>query len=241
MTGETRPSPLMSVDQTQPIDHAHCLDQVALEVQMDAVILGGLNTHVPSPHEVHASLPTLLLHALFKQGQCLVTLRQDPFVRLVCAGGVWGDEQARPEGSSRVEEVWSCVGGCVEDSVQPVGGGGGVEVVPEAVAEDEGVWFGWFGRGQEGIEAVDFCAVKREAEHHFDDEVDWGVAGTGEAGWIVLEDGRGGEDALDRAGLYVHLVVAEAVVPADKDEGLALLLWNDRDKEKVVFLTVHHR
>ena len=43
------------------------------------------------------------------------------------------------------------------------------------------------------------------------------VCGTGEAVWVVLDDVGGFEDALDGAGFYVKLVVAEAVPPTKKD------------------------
>lgn len=58
--------------------------------------------------------------------------------------------------------------GGVEDSVEPVERGLEVEVVPEAVAEDEGVRTGRLGRWEESAQAGDLFWGDGEADHHFD-------------------------------------------------------------------------
>lgn len=60
----------------------------------------------------------------------------------------------------------------VEDSVQPVEGCLDVEVVPETVTENESVGFLGFLRGEKLLKPQDFAWIEREAEHHFDDQID---------------------------------------------------------------------
>ncbi len=60
-----------------------------------------------------------------------------------------------------------CEGG-VEDEVQPVEGGLQVEVVPKAVAEDEGVGAFGLGWGELGAEAGELFGGDGEADHHLD-------------------------------------------------------------------------
>lgn len=59
--------------------------------------------------------------------------------------------------------------GGVEDEVEPVEGGLQVEVVPEAVAEDEGVGAFGLGGGELGAEAGELFGGDGEA----DDLLDW--------------------------------------------------------------------
>ena len=63
------------------------------------------------------------------------------------------------------------VGGVVngfEDCVEPVEGGLQVEVIPQAVAEDEGVGFGGFAWGKEGAETEELFRGNGEADHLLD-------------------------------------------------------------------------
>jgi len=66
-------------------------------------------------------------------------------------------------------EIWCFFECVVQNAVEPVEGCLDVEVVPEAVAKDEGVWFLGFCGGEEGLETRDFGRVEWEAEHHFND------------------------------------------------------------------------
>jgi hypothetical protein len=84
-----------------------------------------------------------------------------------------------------------------------------IEVVPEAMAEDESVWFCWPCRGEESFEPRNFCRIEWELEHHLDREVDVRLSAC-ERVWVVGKDVRGAEDALDGAVFDVELFVAKA-------------------------------
>ena len=175
---------------------------------MHAVILARLDTHVPRTEVLDPLFRRHLARAVLEHLQRLVALALDPLVRLLEAGGVGRDEETRPQGLGQVRRALERGG---EDAVEPVLRRLEVEVVPEAVAEDEGVWSAGLGGGEEGLEAGDFVRVEGEAEHHLDDEVDVLLRGAGEGVRVVLADGLGGEDALDGAGFDVELRVAEAL------------------------------
>lgn len=113
---------------------------------------------------LHTSPPRLDAHRLLEQHQRLVPLTDEPLVRLLPARRVRRHEQARPE-RARFREVGELRGRGVEDGVEPVEGRLQVQVVPEAVAEDEGVGFAGFAGGEEGAEAVEFFGGDREADH----------------------------------------------------------------------------
>ena len=69
--------------------------------------------------------------------------------------------------------------GSVENGIEPVEGGLEVKVVPEAVAEDEGVGAGWFGGREKLAEAVQFYFGNRKPDHH----LDWAVMSAEGGGW----------------------------------------------------------
>ena len=106
-------------------------------------------------------------HGLFKQHQRLVPLADDPLVGLLPARRVGRQEQARPEGG-QFRQIGELRRRGVEDGVEPVQGRLQVEVVPQAVAEDEGVRFGGLAGAEEGSEAVEFFGGDGEADHLFD-------------------------------------------------------------------------
>lgn len=56
----------------------------------------------------------------------------------------------------------------IENCVQPVKGGLEVEIVPEAMAEDEGVRTIGLLDWEESTEAVELVRGNGEADHHFD-------------------------------------------------------------------------
>lgn len=58
--------------------------------------------------------------------------------------------------------------GSIEDGVEPVEGGLEVEIVPEAVAVDEGVWASGLFRWEEAAQAVELVGGDGEADHLFD-------------------------------------------------------------------------
>lgn len=58
--------------------------------------------------------------------------------------------------------------GGVEDEVEPVQGGLQVEIVPEAVAQDEGVRAGGLGGWELGAEAGELVGGDGEFDHLFD-------------------------------------------------------------------------
>jgi len=111
-----------------------------------------------------------------------------------------------------------------------------VEVVPEAVAEDEGVGLGGLGFAEEGLEAVEFFGGDGEADHCFDlrEECEYLYSDIKlrELGWeglthhvncvrlacqaarVVFDNVAGLEDALDGARFDVELIVAEALFPS---------------------------
>lgn len=119
-----------------------------------------------------------------------------------------------------------------EDGVGPVEGCLEVEIVPETVAEDEGVGAGGFSGWEDGAETGELFGGDGEADHLLDceDQIkdEWmpeegGGKPTHDVhciGWasealrIILENVGGSVDSLDGAGFQVELVIAEAVFPA---------------------------
>lgn len=57
-----------------------------------------------------------------------------------------GETNRRGNALNCGREVGGAVGGCGCDAVEPVQRSLEVEVIPEAVSEDEGVWFLWLSR-----------------------------------------------------------------------------------------------
>ena len=212
------PTHSIKINQTQPINHRHRLDQIPPQIQMHAIKLVRLDAHIPGTEVIDPALTHLITHRLLKDLQRLVALGDDPLVRLERAGGVGGDEEFGPRsrGGSTEEGLGDGGGqigrsghGVGDDAVEPVDGGVEVEVVPEAVAEDEGIRFAGAGRGEEGLEAAYFGGVEGEFQHHFDDEVDFAGA-AGEGVGVVGFDVGGFVDALQGAFFHVELLVAEA-------------------------------
>ena len=81
----------------EPVKHHHPLDQIAFEVQMYAVILVALDTHIVSTQMLDAA-PIDLDRALgLENANSLVALAHIPFVRLFETGGVGRQEETRPE------------------------------------------------------------------------------------------------------------------------------------------------
>lgn len=118
----------------------------------------------------------------------------------------------------------------IEECVQPVEGGLEVEVVPEAVTEDECVGTLGFLGGDEGAEAVKLVGWDGEADHHFDlnvmlvihlysqnaivkltNNID-GICWTSQTLRVILNDIGGLKDSLNRTGFDIELVVAEAIL-----------------------------
>lgn len=168
---------------------------------MHTVVFARLDTHVPCAQGIDATFGRFEPDTLFKHHQRLVALADEPVVGFPDAGGVGRDVDAGPEGWTGVFvaagriQVGGALETVVEDAVEPVQRGLDVKVVPEAVAEYEGVGFLGFLRREEMLEPSDFCGVEREAEHHFNDQVDG--LGAGEGVWVVFEDRGRTEDALD--------------------------------------------
>ena len=189
---------------------------------MDAVQLVGLDTHVPCAQMLDSPFCSLDSNTVFKNLQRLVTLRLDPLVGLERARRIWRDEESGPQrrrlpasSSFALGEIGRGGAGVVKDAVEPVDGGLEVEVVPEAVAEDEGVRSARARRREEIFEARDFDGVEREFEHQLDDEVDAmpRMRGAGERVRVVSQDVGGSVDALDGAILYIELLIAETFFP----------------------------
>lgn len=116
---------------------------------------------------LHTPPPRLNTHRFLKQHQRLVPLTDKPLVRLFLSGRVRRQEQSWPEGP-RFGEIRELRGRRFEDRVEPVEGRLKVEVVPQTVAEDEGVGFGGLGCAEEGLEAVELFGGDGEADHCFD-------------------------------------------------------------------------
>lgn len=142
---------------------------------MHTVVFARLDTHVPGAQGIDATFGRFESDAFLKHHQRLVALADEPVVGFPDAGGVGRDVDAGPEGWTGVfvtvggVQVGGALECVVEDAVEPVQRGLDVEVVPEAVAEDEGIWFlGFLGR-EEMLEPSDFGGVEWEAEHHFND------------------------------------------------------------------------
>lgn len=137
-------SPLLN--QSKPINSSHRLDEIATQVQMHAIELVGLDTHVPRSQMIQPPLSRLLPHRLLKDLQRLIALGDDPLVRFERAGGIGADEEPGP-GRARFGEVRCRGDGVGIDAVEPVDRRLEIEVVPEPVPEDEGVWSEGFGGG----------------------------------------------------------------------------------------------
>ena len=116
---------------------------------------------------LHPSPPRLNTNRLFEQHQRLVSLTDEPLVRLLPARRVGRQEQSRPQGAW-FGEIGQLRGRRFEDCVEPVEGRLQVEVVPQTVAEDEGVRFGGLGGAEEGSESVELFGGDGEADHGFD-------------------------------------------------------------------------
>lgn len=175
---------------------------------MHAIELVGLDTHVPGPEVLHPTLPCLLPHRLLEDLEGLVPLSHDPLVRFERPCRIGRDEESWPDGPLSSEV--GCGGKRVGvDAIEPVDSCLEVEVVPEAVAKDEGVGVCGLGWREEGFEARDFGGIEGKFEHQFDDKVDLATA-TGEGFRVVVFDVRGLVDALERAFFDVKLLVAEA-------------------------------
>jgi len=108
--------PGTNIHQVQPIHQAHGLDQIPLEVQMDAVVFTRLDAHVPRPHCLDATARGFDAHALLEHHQRLVPLADEPGVRLLDARRVGRDEEAWPDGV-RVAVVHGCQVRCFGECV----------------------------------------------------------------------------------------------------------------------------
>lgn len=183
-------SVFLDLQHIQPIHDHHRFDQVSFQIHMPtptsaldtisvlesererskaihSIKLITLNTHIPRPQMLDAPPPRLNTHRLLEQHQRLVPLTHDPLVWFLPPRRIRRHEQARPK-HARLAEVGELRGRCFEDRVEPVQGRLQVEVVPEAVAEDERVGFrGLFG-AEDGSEAVEFFGGDGEADHCFD-------------------------------------------------------------------------
>ncbi len=126
-----------------------------------------LNTHIPRPQMFHPPPPRLDRNSLLKQHQRLVSLANHPLIRFFSPRRVRRDEQPRPE-RTLFPQIRQLSRGRVEDGVEPVEGRLQVEVVPEAVAEYEGVRFGGFAGAEEGFEPGEFFVGDGKADHLFD-------------------------------------------------------------------------
>lgn len=73
--------PITKINQIQPIDHPHGLDQIPLEVQMHPIVFTRLDAHVPCPEGVDTSFRRFNADAFFKDHQRLVALANKPLVR----------------------------------------------------------------------------------------------------------------------------------------------------------------
>lgn len=133
-----------------------------------SVELVTLNTHVPRAQMLYAPPAYFHRHRLLENHECLIPLANKPLVRLLLACRVGRHEQSRPERTFACTQIRELRCRRLEDRVEPVERGLQVEVVPKAVAENEGVGFGGFGAAEEFAEAGKFFGADGEANHLFD-------------------------------------------------------------------------
>lgn len=145
---------------------------------MHPVVFTRLDAHVPRPEGVDTSFRRFNSDAFLKDHQRLVALADKPLVGFPDTCGVGCDIDTRPESwmgmlvAARWIQVWGSLERVVEDSVEPVEGCLDVEVVPKTVTDNEGVWFLGFLGGEKLLKTQDFRWIEREAEHHFNDQID---------------------------------------------------------------------
>lgn len=141
------------------------------EGNLHSIKLVTLNTHIPRPQMLHPPPPHLHRDRLFKDHKRLVPLANDPLIRFLLTRRIGRHEHSRPERVLASSEVRKLGSRGLKDQVEPVERGLQVEVVPEAVAENEGVGFGGFGGAEDVAEAGEFFGGDGEADHLFN----WGV------------------------------------------------------------------
>jgi hypothetical protein len=159
---------LLHLQHAEPVDDHHRLDHITSQVKVSAslvsachfrphpynqqgrkedshpIVLITLRAHIPRPQVLHAPSIHLNTHILLKQHERLIPLCHEELILLLLAARIRREEEPRKERVGLAEV--RCGGrGRVEDRVEPVECGLEVEIVPEAVAEDESDGFFGFG------------------------------------------------------------------------------------------------
>ena len=158
---------LLYFQHVQPIHDHHRLDQISPQIYMHPIVHVRLDTHVPCPKVFYAPSCGFCFHRLFKQHECFVTLADDPLIGLGFPGCVGRYDQSWPQGVW-LREVGKSRGGQGQDMIEPVEGRLEVEIIPKAVAEDEGIWFLRLGAAEERREALRLLRWNGESDHQLD-------------------------------------------------------------------------
>lgn len=83
-------------EEIEPINNHHGLDQVTPHIQMDTIVLGALNTHIPCTQVIDTSSRDLNTNSLLINHQSLVPLGKNPLVWLFLSGSIRSDEETMP-------------------------------------------------------------------------------------------------------------------------------------------------
>jgi len=80
----------------QPVQYHHSLHQIPFHIHVNSIIQICLNTHVPRPQMLQASLLNFLAHFLLKQHESSISLRHFPLWWFLFARSVGSDEESIP-------------------------------------------------------------------------------------------------------------------------------------------------
>lgn len=103
---------------------------------------------------LNAPLAVLYLYALLIHAQGLIALADKPLIRLFDTSSIRSDDKTWPE-SFLVAQVGELLLDDLFKSVHPIEMCLQIEVIPQTVAVDEGVWFGWLAIAERLAESLD--------------------------------------------------------------------------------------
>lgn len=154
---------------------SQCLRKISLDrmafirasLYLPSVVHICLNAHVVCSQMFNTPSSVFNPDAIFIDTECFVSLAYKPFIGLVSASGVRCDNKPRPE-SVLLLEVGQLFGHGLLYGVNPIDVRLQIKIIPQPMAEDEGIRLFWLACAERLLEAHEFIVWNRKANDNLD-------------------------------------------------------------------------